>query len=71
MESAFSLSLNRIDERRIKCYILRGVIMRRGQSLVEYFILFALVAALSIVFYQNIRQPFQDYVTDATTKMTK
>ena len=44
--------------------------VRRGQSLVEYFILFALVAALSLLFVPRISEMFSSYVTDATGKIT-
>ncbi len=48
--------------------------MRRGQSLVEYFVLFAILAGLSLFFIseqnpKNIRAFFRDYVSQATDKM--
>jgi len=43
--------------------------VRKGQSLVEYLILFVILAGLSLVLVQNVPSIFNSYVSQATEKM--
>ena len=50
-------------------YFKRDILVSKGQSVVEYFILFAILAVLSLVLVQNIPSIFNSYVATATDKM--
>lgn len=43
--------------------------MKKGQSLLEYFLLFAILAVLAWIFLQRAPEFFKGYVTKATNTM--
>jgi len=50
-------------------YFKRGILVKKGQSVIEYVIIFAILTALSLIFMQKIPKIFEAYVTNAAEKM--
>jgi len=44
-------------------------LVKRGQSVIEYAIIFAVLAGLSLLLATNIPKIFENYVANATEKM--
>jgi len=50
-------------------YFKGGFSVRKGQSLIEYLILFAILAGLSLVLAQRVPSIFNAYVINATANI--
>ncbi|MDD5568596.1 MAG: hypothetical protein PHY88_05270 [Candidatus Omnitrophica bacterium] len=44
-------------------------LVKKGQSVIEYVVIFAILVGLSVILLKNIPKIFQDYVSNATEKM--
>lgn len=44
--------------------------MKKGQSVVEYLVIFSILIALSVFFLAKVPDIFKNYVKNATEKMT-
>ncbi|MFA5063471.1 MAG: hypothetical protein WC578_05340 [Candidatus Omnitrophota bacterium] len=43
--------------------------VKKGQSVIEYVVIFAILVGLSVILLKNIPKIFQNYVSNATEKM--
>ncbi|MFH0854908.1 MAG: hypothetical protein V1869_00090 [Candidatus Omnitrophota bacterium] len=45
------------------------ILAKKGQSVIEYVVIFAIIVSLSVIFMEKIPKIFEDYVANAKARM--